>query len=231
MVRGNPARTRRVAVYRGPKNVSGERVAAALRKLRIPFAFVGPEDVEAGRLVEFAAVVLPGGHSIALGAAGVREVKRFVASGGGLLGICAGAQFAMRTRLIPARWQPLRAAGIFDMRVVARHAVSRGYAVAGRHPKGKPWRYTNRGRVRVRYCNGGILRPGKAAVTVVSFDEAGAMGAIVAGRFGRGRVVAITPHPESTPAPKDCGTFASDADRSQEPLKLFANAVRFLAGR
>ena len=221
----------RVAVYRGPKNVSGERVAAALKKLRIPFAFVSPDDIAAGRLAEFAAVIFPGGHSIALGAAGVREVKRYVDSGGGLLGICAGAQFAMRARLIPVRWKALRASGIFDMRVVAMHPITRGYAVAGKHPSGRPWRYSNRGRVRVRYCNGGILRAGKGVVTVVSFDEAGAMGAIVAGTSGRGRVVLVTPHPESTPAPKDCGMFVSDAENSQDPLRLVANAVRWACAR
>ena len=221
--------THTIAVYRGPKIVSGERVAAALKKLRIPFAFVSPGDIDAGRLAEFAAVVFPGGHSIALDAKGVREVKRYVASGGGFLGICAGAQFAVRARLIPARWKALRASGIFDMRVVARHPITRGYAVAGKHPLGKAWKYSNRGRVRIRYCNGGVLCAGKDVVTVVSFDEEGAMGAIVAGTRGRGRVVLITPHPESTPAPKDCGTFVSDAENSQDPMGLFRNVIRFLA--
>ena len=221
----------RVAVYRGPKNVSGERVAAALKKLRIRFEFVGPEEIEAGRLAEFAALVLPGGHSIALDPAGVREVKRYVASGGGVLGICAGAQFGILARLLPVRWKALRASGIFDMRVVAKHPVTRGYSVAGKHPKGAPWKYSNRGRVRVRYCNGGILRASSGATVVVSFDEEGDMGAIVAGPFGRGRVVLMTPHPESTPAARECGPFVSDAEKSQEPLNLFANAIGFLTRR
>jgi len=65
----------------------------------------------------------------------------------------------------------------------------------------------------------------KPAVIVASFDEEGELGAVVAGEFGRSRVVLITPHPESTPEPD--AQRRSDADRSQSPLKLFANAVRF----
>ncbi len=221
----------RVAVYCGPKNISGERVAAALKELRIPHAFVGPEEIAAGRLAEFSALVLPGGHSIALDQAGVRAVKRFVAAGGGLIGICAGAQFIVRARMLAVKWKALRASGIFDMRVVARHAISRGYALAGKHPKGAPWRYSSRGRVRIRYSNGGILRAGRGVDLVVSFDEEGDFGAVVAGRFGLGRVVAMSPHPESTPRAGECGPFISDAERSQEPLKLFENSVGWVAGR
>jgi hypothetical protein len=225
------AKKKRIAVYHGAKNVSGERVAAALRKLGIPFAMIGPAQIERGRLGEFAGVIFPGGHSIQLGSKAIDEVVRFVESGGGFFGICAGCQFGRRIRLLRARWKALRASGIFDMRVVRRHAVTRGYTVAGKHPKGRPWKYSNRGRVRMRYCNGGLLIAGRGAEVLVSFDEEGEFGAIVAGRRRRGRVVLVSSHPESTPTAKDCGPFTSDADRSQDPLELFGNAVRFVAGR
>jgi glutamine amidotransferase-like uncharacterized protein len=216
-----------IAVYHGPRNVSGEGVASALTRLRIPFRMVTEADICAGRLAEFPGVVFPGGHSIELPPEGVEQTKAFVRRGGGFLGICAGCQFAVGLRLLPVQHRILRAMGIFDMRVVGKHAITEGYEVAGRHPKDRRWRYSNAGRVRVRYNNGGVLVVDRGARVIVSFDERGDMGAMVVGPFGRGKVVLITPHPESTPPPEEKSRGA-DSDRSQDPLTLFGNAVRYI---
>jgi phosphoribosylformylglycinamidine (FGAM) synthase-like amidotransferase family enzyme len=216
-----------VAVYHGPRNVSGLGVAAALRGLGVPFRLIAGREIAAGGLAECGGVIFPGGHSVRLTPRARAMTRRFVRAGGGFLGICAGAQFAARTGLLAARHHILRARGVFDMRVIARHPVTQGYAVAGRHAAGRPWKYANRGLVRVRYANGGFFTVSRGARVLVSFDEAGRMGAIVAGNCGRGRVVRITPHPESTPAPGESG--GCDADRSQDPAALFASAVRFVA--
>src|SRR5690606_8209598 len=58
-------------------------------------AIVTAEDVRQGVLADFEAVVFPGGSASkqgeALGEAGREAVVAFVRSGGGYLGICAGA--------------------------------------------------------------------------------------------------------------------------------------------
>jgi glutamine amidotransferase-like uncharacterized protein len=219
-----------IAVYHGFRNVSGENVARALRKLRIPHEMIDAKGIAAGRLASFGAVIFPGGHSIRITDKALKETYRFVERGGGLIGICAGAQFGAHMRFIPVRHKVLRASGIFDMRVVTKHPVTRGYAVSRPTPKGKRWRYTHRGRIRIRYTNGGVLIPSPGVTPLVVFDEEGKMPAIVAGKRGRGKVVLMTPHPESTPPPEDCGRWVSDAAGSQDPLTLFVNAVRYVAG-
>jgi phosphoribosylformylglycinamidine (FGAM) synthase-like amidotransferase family enzyme len=219
----------RVAVYHGARNVSGARVAEALKRSRIPFAMIHAEEIESGGLDDFAAVIFPGGHSIALGKKGVAEVKRFVEAGGGFLGICAGCQFAARIGLLRVRIRFLRASGIFDMRVARSHPVTRGYGRARRWKKHERWTYLKSGRIRMRYCNGGMLKALKGADALVSFDEADEFAAVIAGTCGKGRVVLVSGHPESTPPASQSGAFASDADASPEPRRLFANAVKWIA--
>ena len=84
------ARAKKLAVYHGKKNVSGERVAAALAVGKVPFAMITVREIEAGGLAKYAGVIFPGGHPIGVGKSGVAEVLGFVASGGGFVGVCAG---------------------------------------------------------------------------------------------------------------------------------------------
>ena len=216
-----------VGVYHGPKNVSGEKVAAALDGLRIPFRLIAGREIAAGQLEDFGGIIFPGGHSIRLGPCALAKMREFVSAGGGFLGICAGAQFGAALGLIDVRHRVLRGSGIFDLRIIARHPVTACYEVAGPHRPVRRWTYSNRGRVRMRYVNGGFYEAGRGARVLVSFDEEGLMGAIVAGCFGRGRVVLVTPHPESTPRPE--GNTGNDSDKSQDPMNLFGNAVRYIA--
>jgi len=214
-----------VAIYHGRKNISGENVAAALKRLGIPFRMITARDITSGKLSHYSSVIFPGGHSVVLSKSTEKQVMSFVRSGGGFIGICAGCQFGVKLGLLPVKHRILRATGIFDMRIVAKHPLSVGYVVAGKHDQSKPWTYSNRGRVRIRYANGGMLIAGEGARVVVSFDELGDFGAVVAGKYGRGNVVLITPHPESTPPASR--PPQSDSDKSQEPFMLFANAVKF----
>lgn len=214
-----------VAVYYGRKNISGENVAASLKRLKIPYEMITARDIASGKLKRHSCVVFPGGHSIVLSKPAEKQVLSFVKSGGGFIGICAGCQFGVKLGLLPVRHKILRATGIFDMRIVAKHPVSAGYVIAGKHKGRGKWVYSNRGRVRIRYANGGMLVAGRGARVIVSFDEYGEFGAVVAGKYGRGNVVLITPHPESTPPASR--PPQSDSDKSQDPLCLFANTVKF----
>lgn len=216
-----------IAIYHGKKNVSGQRVSEALGALGIDARMISARDIAAGRLAEFSGVIFPGGHSIVLSKTALAATKSFIRNGGGMIGICAGAQFGAHQRLLNVTHHVLRAMGEFDLRVIARHPVSAGYTVAGQHAAKRPWRYSNRGRVRMRYANGGWIECGAGVHTIVSMDEQGRMATVVAGQMGRGRVVLITPHPESTPQPAGQG---ADSDHSQEPLPMFGNAVKWIAG-
>ena len=214
----------KVAVYHGARNVSGKKTAAFLRKRRIPFKMVCEDDILAGCLHRYGCVIFPGGHSVAVDKAARRNVLEFVNAGGGFMGICAGCNFGAGLGLLPLGRKTLRASGMFDMRVVRKHPVTHGYQVTARTRKGRPFHYSPEGRVRIRYNNGGLLLAEKGATPLVCFDEEDLYASIVAGRYGKGRVVLISSHPESTPAAKP----DTDLARVQDPAGLVVNAIEWI---
>jgi hypothetical protein len=70
----------------------------ALKGLGLPFDLIRSEDVKAGALDEFNMLFVPGGwasnKSRALGDAGRKAIRDFVAGGGSYLGFCGGAGLA-----------------------------------------------------------------------------------------------------------------------------------------
>ncbi|MBL9116752.1 MAG: hypothetical protein JNJ83_17220 [Verrucomicrobiaceae bacterium] len=138
---------------------------------------------------------------------GVAAVSQFVESGGGYVGICAGAylacsNFKWGTKIIDARTVSSKwMRGTGDVQMVL---TEEGKAILGHKAD----------EVTVRYANGPIMMPfGQADVpdmkplayfnTEISRNGSpvGIMTgapAIAVGEFGKGRVVAISPHPEQT---------------------------------
>jgi len=183
---------------------------------------VGAADVCAGVLDQFHVVVFPGGsgskQAAALGRKGRDAVRTFVRSGGGFVGICAGAYLATAEydwglalvnaktftgkRLIPGE-------GEKSMWVRGRGTVKVELTAEGEKTfTGLP------GLVELYYANGPILSPAHceklAPYTTLAvyrseiskYDaQQGTMidtPAIVFAGFGEGRVFLIGPHPEST---------------------------------
>ena len=205
----------RVAIYEGPgAGAAGvETVSGRLRQLpgttvtRVPAAEMGTHD-----LGVYDAIVFSGGsgsgQAKAIGEAGKENVRRFVANGGGYLGICAGAYLAcagfewglgvLNARTVSNRWQ--RGRGMMRIEL----------ADPGRDIFGAV-----EGPFTIRYANGPILKPlGRAdlppyRVAAVYRTEIAANNtpvgvmidspAVVVSTFGRGRVLAIGPHAEDTP--------------------------------
>jgi len=216
----------RVAVY-DAGGTGGQGVANLERIFGSNPAYVlhhlGPADIRAGVLEQFHVVIFPGGsgskEAAALTKEGRRLVRQFVASGGGYVGICAGAYLATAKydwslglvnagtltgqRQIPGEGEKsmwARGTGTVQMELTAR-----GREILGDVP----------GRVELRYANGPILSPaGREDLpeyTPLAFfrteiakyePQKGTMidtPAIIAAEFGRGRVLAISPHPEANP--------------------------------
>lgn len=183
---------------------------------------VGPADIRAGVLNQFDVVIFPGGsgskEAAAIGEEGRKAVRKFVESGGGYVGICAGAFLATAKydwslalvnaktftgkRHIPgvgekSMW--FRGTGTVKMEL-----TDEGKKILGDLP----------GPVELRYANGPILSPaGKEGLpeyvslaffrTEISKYEPQKetmidTPAIVASEFGGGRAIAISPHPEAT---------------------------------
>jgi hypothetical protein len=207
----------RVAMYDGPGAAGtgpGKMEAQCSAQPDILFRRVGATEIQNGSLRNFDVLIQPGGSSrlqgTTLGTKGRAAVQRFLGGGGGYVGVCAGAYLASGSYD--------RSLKILDAQVVDKKNSYRGRADLWMEvtPLGREVLGDLGGRrfVQVRYHNGPVLAPaGKETVpdfaplavyrTEVARKRAkkGLMvgtPAIAAGRYGAGRVVTISPHPEQT---------------------------------
>ncbi|MCB9619507.1 MAG: hypothetical protein H6724_08670 [Sandaracinus sp.] len=222
-------RTTRVVLFRSP-GVAPDASDATEALLRATPGFsvsvFGPADVQRGRLDGMDIVVFTGGRGSIqgryLGERGRAQVREFVRVGGGYVGICAGAYLALQ--------------GEPEFHKIA--------FVAGRHATGDAWRrgvattwvepLDGSPRAPLHYANGPILAPEAvegldAFVPLAVFradvyserhgTRAGEMPgtpAVVAARYGRGRLVLFSPNP-----------VLEGPDEPAQP-QLFLSALRFV---
>jgi hypothetical protein len=213
-----------VAVYCG-SGAAGKGVPRVLSLLgavtNVTVARVSPKDIQAGALKQFNVVMFTGGSGSgqgrALGEAGCREVRQFVEKGGGYVGICAGSYlacsgFSWSLGLLNAKTlSPLWKRGTATVKV---ELTDRGREILG----------PRQGKLDCLYFQGPIVGPAGVPelpefepLAVFRSEVAenntpkGIMinsPAIFAGRFGKGRVLCFSPHPEQT---EDLGTFVTRA--------------------
>ena len=173
---------------------------------------VAADDIRAGRLAPFDVLIQPGGsgggQGRALGQDGRKQVRRFVKDGGGYVGFCAGAYLATP--------QYTWSLGLLDARVIDDEHWARGVghvdlAVTG---EGRTILGLDGERIAIHYETGPLLAPGDdpnlpdyeslahfAGELAENKAPKGVMSgttAIAAGRFGDGRVLCFSPHPEIT---------------------------------
>ena len=232
----------RIAVYdaggvgkRGPRNL--DRVFAKTKSI---LRRVGVADIRDGVLGQFDMVVFPGGsgskQAAALGKEGKATVKEFVEAGGGYVGICAGAFLAASNY----SWS----LGISNHKTFCETIEVPGIGRKSMWFRGGSapvtMELTDEGRTilgdfegvfEVRYQNGPIMSPmGREGLgnfrSLAHFrsevskykPQEGTMintPAVIVGEFGNGRVLCISPHPESADALN----------------RLVQNAVRWTAQR
>jgi len=173
---------------------------------------VGVAELRAGALRQFDVLIVPGGsgskQAAALGTDGCSAIVDFVRAGGGYMGFCAGAYLASNNYSWSLK--------IIDARVIDRKHWKRGtgqvkieLTAEGRHLLAD-----RAGLIDIRYANGPLLAPDEDP-DIVDFQSLahfrteinkndapeGVMKdtpAIIAGRFGKGRVFCSSPHPEYT---------------------------------
>lgn len=217
-----------VALYDGP-GASSRGVARLARVVagaeNMTLNHLGPADVRPVVLQQFDVIIFPGGsgskQAAGIAAAGRKHVRGFVHSGGGYLGVCAGAYLASAhytwsLDLVPTSVftgaREIEGVGTKQMwyrgkeTTVSMELTDEGRELFADLP----------GTVDVMYQNGPIVSPKDEAdlapyTTLAHFrtenvlyePQRGTMvdtPAIVAGHFGRGRAIAVSPHPEATEA-------------------------------
>ena len=210
--------TVRVAVYdhsegsaNGPKNLA--------RILHEENGFnmqrITPEQIRAGDLSEFDVLVMPGGsgskQSRMLQEEGRKAVRKFVDSGGGYVGICAGSYLASSHYA----WSlDLINANVWDR---AHWARGTGTVQLELTATGRLALQSDSDTKSVYYGQGPLLVPGDhpdlppyevladyETEVVAKGAVPGAMKdthAIIRATFGQGRVVCFSPHPERTGGP------------------------------
>lgn len=211
-----PDRPIQVAVYDG--GGTGGNGAANLTALcdaadGLDAHRVGPPDIAEGALEQFDVVMFPGGsgkaEAAALGEEAKEAVRAFIRGGGGYVGICGGAFLSsanyewslalLNNNTIPGRLHE-RGGGVIQVEV-----TDEGRRIFGGEA----------GPFDCKYRNGPMFLPadveGLPEFTPLAMfrseiwkyeEQKGTMinrPAIIAAPMGKGRVVAISPHPESVP--------------------------------
>ena len=184
---------------------------------------VGPADMQPEILRQFHVVLFPGGSGSrqgkAIGKTGREAVRGFAQTGGGIVGVCAGAylcsshyDWSLHVINTAVFNKTVEIPGVGRKSMWFRGGpqdVDMELAAAAESVLGRA------GDVKVRFQNGPIISPGKDTdlpdytplawfrSEVVRYDpQKGTMvdtPAIVSAPFGDGRILSVSPHPEATP--------------------------------
>jgi len=140
------------------------------------------EDVGRADLSRFAVIHGPPGAGYQLTKEQDEVIREFVRAGGGYVGVCAGANYAGKAKLLPMKTHSFKNQGLISVGVKP-HAITQGFS----------------GEIVIHHGNGPIMVPGEGCEVVGTFQIGQnfpiTTAAIVAGQLGEGRVVAFGPHP------------------------------------
>jgi len=216
-VRMMPEEEQSCCVYAGAGAVLANDVEVALDELAIPYHQVGEQDIMDGGLGPCSLLIIPGGYTAqyveALGEEGFRQIREFVAGGGGYVGICGGAYIAAPNVEVPGH-----PPGLGMIEIENQRRAGRGIRAIRIAEPEHPLVEGCAGEVDIWYQNGPLMRAAKGVETVAVYDEGSA--AIACSTWGQGNVVVFSPHPE--------GSLEGGIDpQAAGTLRLLQNAIAF----
>jgi hypothetical protein len=144
------------------------------------------EEGAAGLAARYTMLGFPGAgdHHIQCSAAGIEHVRGFLRDGGGLFGICAGQLFAIGHpyghRFVPADFYYLRGGGPHEVQMAAGQPAGAGLP----------------SQIIIVRRNGDFMLPRPGCDVIGWYDNENICAAVIAARYGLGRVVVSSPHPE-----------------------------------
>jgi glutamine amidotransferase-like uncharacterized protein len=231
----------RIAIY-ADKGITDEALPE-LRKCLSPndgfeTSTITAAQIRDGVLRDYDVLIQPGGSAseqgTTLGPEGRERIRKYVADGGGFIGICAGAYLAS----VEYPWS----IGVLNAHVLdgAHWARGEGNVQLQISSTGQAAFSSDKATCTIHYQNGPLLGPGHKqgippfevlAAYESELTENGApkgvmkgTAAIARGKFGRGRVVCFSPHPEKTQGREPLlhsairwAARSDDAKRNSEP--------------
>lgn len=208
-----------IALYDGPGAGSAKQGQLFERILpQCQVERIGPQDVHDGALRQFDLVLFPGGSGSgqgnALDQSGRMAVRDFVKSGGGYVGVCAGAYLALHNYSWGLQLVPLDS---FDRKHWRRgtgevliEATPTGETILGLNSEEEIEIYFGQGPLMVPAAESDLPAPAILSYYRTGIGKNGAdpqtmvdTPAIVSGQYGFGRVILFSPHPEKTAGLED----------------------------
>jgi len=214
-----PSNPVRVAIFDFPK--SGSTGPVNLQQFLTPkngfqCTVIGSKEIRNGSLTNFDVVIMPGGsgggQARQLKPEGREAVRTFVKNGGGYVGICAGAYLASSHY----DWS----LDLINARVWDRSHWKRGQKQVSVQltPSGQEVLSNTQSKFNIYYANGPLLVPDnqsdlpgyeilarfetEVAKNGAPADAMTGTHAIIRSKFGSGRVICFSPHPEMKNGPK-----------------------------
>lgn len=160
-----------------------ERMGVAWEVMPFTLAYEENAKALAGR---YAMLGYPGtgGHQIQTSAPGMEHLRDFLRDGGGLFGICAGQLFATGHpsghRFVPADYYYLRGGGPHVVQLERGHPANPDLPA----------------KMIINRANGDFLLPRPGCDVIGWYDDQKICAAVMTARYGLGRVVVSSPHPE-----------------------------------
>ena len=214
----------RVAIYddEGSVSSSGHGPLWIMHSLQhhqdMRLELITRRELDAGMLPAFDVLVIGGGMSSTqgkeLGAQRREAIRQFLRSGGGYVGVCAGGFLACSEREVELQLIQAEHDGVSGSGIITLDIRSTGkLPVVGKHP--------------AKFSGGPIFHSLGSSVQIWAIYETDleiddeetkrlkGTPAVIADRYGQGRVVAFSPHCERAPGPQE----------------LFWEAIRWSAGR
>lgn len=214
---GSSKLDKKVCVYAGTGAVLAKDVEVALEKSDLVYEEIDEASIKKGELKDYSVLIVPGGYTkrcvTSLGKRGFERIRDFVESGGGYIGICAGAYMASKTVEVQGHPSGLNIIDVQNKRKAGRRIVSITI-IEPEHPLVSGCKKE----LRIWYQNGPKILAGKDVEKIAVYDKNSA--AIVFGKKGKGKVILFSPHPEGNLNRK------IDAEKLGT-LKLLENAVLF----
>ena len=197
-------------------------------------------DIRTGKLDDLDLLMHPGGSGGGqgrhLGEDGREAIREFVKTGGGFVGICAGSYLASSDY----DWS----LHILDAKVIDRKHWNRGRGTVdiALTESGRKLLGTESQKLSIHYAQGPLLAPANRPdiedyETIATFETEIAKNgapegvmkgttAIAKGKFGSGRVLCFSPHPELTIGLEDMVRFAIDQGKRDSKNNNSSDAIQ-----